>query len=167
MGTSAYVNGGDGELRTTVYPSYFAPIAAKLRQRAFQTICKFRFFAKFDSIDSIIFSIRSIASPLAAVDRPGDASSEKCVAECQAGSASMVQSQKVNRGPGFMCFQDCFDAADTCKEKCGPADKECEDACNQGGRRSIRSIIGRFDNFDNSIRSIIFSASKNRNLQIV
>ena len=79
----------------------------------------------------------------------------------------MVQSQKVNRGPGFMCFQDCFDAGESCKQKCGPADKECEDACNQGGRRSIRSIIGRFDNFDNSIRSIIFSASKNRNLQIV
>ena len=37
-------NGGDGELRTSVYPSNFAPIAAKLRQRAFQTICKFRFF---------------------------------------------------------------------------------------------------------------------------
>ena len=35
--------GGD-ELRTSVYPSNFAPIAAKLRQRAFQTICKFRFF---------------------------------------------------------------------------------------------------------------------------
>ena len=34
--------GGD-ELRTSVYPSNFAPIAAKLRQRAFQTICKFRF----------------------------------------------------------------------------------------------------------------------------
>ena len=37
-------NGGDGELRTAVYPSNLAPIAAKLRQRAFQTICKFRFF---------------------------------------------------------------------------------------------------------------------------
>ena len=35
--------GGD-ELRTSVYPSNFAPIATKLRQRAFQTICKFRFF---------------------------------------------------------------------------------------------------------------------------
>ena len=35
---------GDGELRTSVYPSNLAPIAAKLRQRAFQTICKFRFF---------------------------------------------------------------------------------------------------------------------------
>ena len=34
----------DGELRTSVYPSNFAPIATKLRQRAFQTICKFRFF---------------------------------------------------------------------------------------------------------------------------
>ena len=34
--------GGD-ELRTSVYPSNFAPIAAKLRQRAFQTTCKFRF----------------------------------------------------------------------------------------------------------------------------
>ena len=30
--------------RTTVYPSNLAPIAAKLRQRAFQTICKFRCF---------------------------------------------------------------------------------------------------------------------------
>ena len=37
-------DGGNGELRTSVYPSNFAPIAAKLRQRAFQTICKFRFF---------------------------------------------------------------------------------------------------------------------------
>ena len=35
--------GGD-ELRTSVYPSNFAPIATKLWQRAFQTICKFRFF---------------------------------------------------------------------------------------------------------------------------
>ena len=35
--------GGD-ELRTSVYPSNFAPIATKLRQRAFHTICKFRFF---------------------------------------------------------------------------------------------------------------------------
>ena len=35
---------GDDELRTSVYPSNFAPIAAKLRQRAFQTICKFRCF---------------------------------------------------------------------------------------------------------------------------
>ena len=35
--------GGD-ELRTSVYPSNFAPIATKLRQCAFQTICKFRFF---------------------------------------------------------------------------------------------------------------------------
>ena len=32
------------KLRTSVYPSNLAPIAAKLRQRAFQTICKFRFF---------------------------------------------------------------------------------------------------------------------------
>ena len=37
-------DGGDGELRTSVYPSNLAPIGAKLRQRAFQTICKFRFF---------------------------------------------------------------------------------------------------------------------------
>ena len=35
---------GGHELRTSVYPSNLAPIAAKLRQRAFQTICKFRFF---------------------------------------------------------------------------------------------------------------------------
>ena len=35
--------GGD-ELRTSGFPSNFAPIATKLRQRAFQTICKFRFF---------------------------------------------------------------------------------------------------------------------------
>ena len=34
----------DDGLRTSVCPSNFAPIAAKLRQRAFQTICKFRFF---------------------------------------------------------------------------------------------------------------------------
>ena len=33
-------DGGDDELRTSVYPSILAPIAAKLRQRAFQTICK-------------------------------------------------------------------------------------------------------------------------------
>ena len=37
-------DGGDGELRTAVDPSNLALIAAKLRQRAFQTICKFRFF---------------------------------------------------------------------------------------------------------------------------
>ena len=36
--------GGDGELQTSVYPSNLAPIGAKLWQRAFQTICKFRFF---------------------------------------------------------------------------------------------------------------------------
>ena len=35
--------GGD-ELRTHVYPSNLAPIAAKLRENAFQTICNFRFF---------------------------------------------------------------------------------------------------------------------------
>ena len=35
---------GGHELRTSVYPSNLAPIAAKLRQRAFQTICNFRFF---------------------------------------------------------------------------------------------------------------------------
>ena len=35
---------GGHELRTSVYPSPSAPIATKLRQRAFQTICKFRFF---------------------------------------------------------------------------------------------------------------------------
>ena len=38
--------GGD-ELRTSVYPSNFAPIATKLRQRAFQTICKVRCFYAF------------------------------------------------------------------------------------------------------------------------
>ena len=32
------------KFRTSVYPSNFAPIAAKFRQRAFRTICKFRFF---------------------------------------------------------------------------------------------------------------------------
>ena len=37
-------DGGDGDLRTSVYPSNLAPIAAKLWQRAFQTICNFRFF---------------------------------------------------------------------------------------------------------------------------
>ena len=37
-------NGGDDELRTAVYPSNLAPIAVKLRPRAFQTICNFRFF---------------------------------------------------------------------------------------------------------------------------
>ena len=35
---------GDGELRTSVYPSNMAPIGAKLRQHAFRTICNFRFF---------------------------------------------------------------------------------------------------------------------------
>ena len=41
-----------------MYPSNFAPIAAKLRQRAFQTICKFRFFdaeKKFSGKNSIFF----------------------------------------------------------------------------------------------------------------
>ena len=37
-------DGGDGELRTFVHPSNLAPIATKNWQRAFQTICKFRFF---------------------------------------------------------------------------------------------------------------------------
>ena len=37
-------NGGDDELRTSVYPPNLAPIGAKLRQRAFRKICKFRFF---------------------------------------------------------------------------------------------------------------------------
>ena len=37
-------DGGDDELRTSVYASNFAPIGAKLRQRAFRKICKFRFF---------------------------------------------------------------------------------------------------------------------------
>ena len=46
------------KLRTSVYPSNFAPIAAKLRQRAFQTICKFRFFdaeKKFSEKNSEFF----------------------------------------------------------------------------------------------------------------
>ena len=37
-------DGGDGEVRTSVYHSNFAPIGAKLRQRAFLKICDFRFF---------------------------------------------------------------------------------------------------------------------------
>ena len=37
-------DGGDDELRTSVYPPDLAPIGAKLRQHAFQTICNFRFF---------------------------------------------------------------------------------------------------------------------------
>ena len=37
-------DGGDDELRTSVYPSNFTPIGAKRRQRAFQTISNFRFF---------------------------------------------------------------------------------------------------------------------------
>ena len=35
---------GDDELRTTVHLPNIAPIGAKLRQNAFQTICNFRFF---------------------------------------------------------------------------------------------------------------------------
>ena len=51
------MDGGDGELRTSVYPSNFAPIAAKLQQRAFQTICKFRFFdADFFFFEKMFFS---------------------------------------------------------------------------------------------------------------
>ena len=37
-------DGGDDELRTSVYPSNLAPVGAKLWQRAFPKICKFRFF---------------------------------------------------------------------------------------------------------------------------
>ena len=37
---------GDFELRTSVYASNFRPIALKLRQNTFQTICKNRFFEK-------------------------------------------------------------------------------------------------------------------------
>ena len=55
--------GGD-ELRTSVYPSNFAPIATKLRQRAFQTICKFRFFDAEQKIFAqktwILFSVFTI-----------------------------------------------------------------------------------------------------------
>ena len=36
-------DGGDDELRTSVYPSNLAPICAKLRQRAFRKMCNFRF----------------------------------------------------------------------------------------------------------------------------
>ena len=43
-GPALITDGGDNELRTSVYPSNLAPIATKLRQRAFQTICKLRFF---------------------------------------------------------------------------------------------------------------------------
>ena len=53
--TKYFSHGGDGELRTSVYPSNFAPIATKLRQRAFQTICKFRFF------DAEIFFLKKIS----------------------------------------------------------------------------------------------------------
>ena len=51
---------GRHELRTSVYPSNFAPIAAKIRQRAFQTICKFRFFdakKNFSQIFLYFFSV--------------------------------------------------------------------------------------------------------------
>ena len=45
VGPSTWLtDGGDVELRTSVYPSNIAPIATKLRQRAFRTICNFRFF---------------------------------------------------------------------------------------------------------------------------
>ena len=37
-------DGGEDELRTSVYPSNLAPIGAKLRQCAFRKICNFRFF---------------------------------------------------------------------------------------------------------------------------
>ena len=37
-------DGGDDELRTSVYPSNLAPIGAKLGQHAFRKICNFRFF---------------------------------------------------------------------------------------------------------------------------
>ena len=39
-----HTNGGGDELRTSVYPSNLVPNGAKLRQRAFRKICKFRFF---------------------------------------------------------------------------------------------------------------------------
>ena len=37
-------DGGVDEVRTSIYPSNLAPIGAKLRQRAFRKICKFRSF---------------------------------------------------------------------------------------------------------------------------
>ena len=37
-------DGGEDELRTSVYPSNLAPIGTKLRQRAFWKICNFRYF---------------------------------------------------------------------------------------------------------------------------
>ena len=53
-------DGGDDELRTSVYPSNLAPIGAKLRQRAFRTICNFRFFDA-EKVFSAKFSNRKVS----------------------------------------------------------------------------------------------------------
>ena len=56
----------DDELRTSVYPSNLAPIATKLQQRAFQTICTFRFFDTenvfFAKISDFSFSVFALFS---------------------------------------------------------------------------------------------------------
>ena len=47
---------GDDKLRTTVHLPNIAPIGAKLRQNAFQTICNFRFFDAEKNFRPIFFS---------------------------------------------------------------------------------------------------------------
>ena len=52
---------GDDELRTTVHLPNIAPIGAKLRQNAFQTICNFR-FVDAEKICSTKFSATNFGS---------------------------------------------------------------------------------------------------------
>ena len=52
-------DGGDDELRTSVYPSNLAPIGAKLRQRAFRKIFKFRSVDAENFVDFFFFGVET------------------------------------------------------------------------------------------------------------
>merc|ERR1711939_1064056 len=54
---------------------------------------------------------------------------EQCTQDCFSSAASMLQTQKVNRGPGMECLGECFDTEGTCMDNCSPGDHACEKSC--------------------------------------
>merc|ERR1719181_993072 len=47
-------------------------------------------------------------------------SAKQCTQDCWSSSSSMLQTQKVKRGPGFMCMDGCFTTEASCMAKCEP-----------------------------------------------
>ena len=55
-----FANPAEAELRTSVYPSNFAPIPTKLRENAFRMICNFRFFDAENFFSKFCFRLFSL-----------------------------------------------------------------------------------------------------------